>query len=242
MNLSELTVVVGLSKGFWPHLKLSIQSIPKQVSIVVSWYGPGSPDALPANATLVRPQRYENNFMRGYVLNVGIRAVTTPYVMLGDADFLYPRELFGTLAVYQNCVLRCYVGRLTPDASLEVRSGVRWEDLYCDYQGVDGRIFGQIFGAHNPCVYPTELLFQLRGYDERMEGWGGEDDDLTARTRRIGVREQRLPVVVADLFHQGSDDCPDVYQPGKPPQKNLAVLKDTTRPIAANPHAWGDAC
>jgi hypothetical protein len=240
MRPDEITVIVGLSQAYWPHLRLSLQTIPAAVPVVVSWYGPGEPNALPPNARLVRPKAYSDNYKRGYVLNVGIRTCTTPYALLADADFLYPRCFFDGLASYHDFVLRCYVGRLTPDATDQVKRGVPWESLFADYQGVNERIFGQIFGAHNPCVYPTRLLTQLRGYDERMAGWGGEDDDLTERTRRAGVAERRLPIIVADLYQRGSSDFPATYRKGQPPSQNLEILSQPLRPAATNPLGWGD--
>lgn len=244
MEPSQLSLVVGISQGFWESFRLSLTTIPESVRVILSWYGPGEPDELPQNVSLVRPRRHTDNYMRGYVLNVAIRAVETPYVLIGDADFLYPSVFFDSFSHSSNAVLRCYVGRLTPDSSALVRQGKCWESLFCDYQGTDlggePRVFGQIFGGHNPCIYPTRLLHQLRGYDEQILGWGGEDDDLSFRTRRTGVAERRLPILVADLYHGESPDYSDSYHRGKTSQANLDILNDQTRPAAANFDGWGD--
>ena len=238
---SNITLAVGVSRGFWPHLQLSLSTVPCDLPIVVSWFGDGSPDDLPANAKLVRPARSMNNFSRSYALNVAIRAVETDYVMLADADFLYPTKLFDRLEPDAFSVTRFYVGRLTQESSNAiVHDGAAWEDLYMDYQGVDGRVFAEIFGAHNPCIYSVNVLKRLRGYDENMVGWGGEDDDLSFRTRRVGITEKRLPIIVADLFHEGSPDFPTEYRRGDTSENNLQILNDPNRPIAANPTEWGD--
>jgi hypothetical protein len=173
-------------------------------------------------------------------LNVAIRTVTTPYVLLSDADFLYPSIAFDFASPSRETIIRTYVGRMTAHATRCVMDGRHWQDLFCDYAGVEGRLFSGIYGAHNPCIYPTAMLHQVRGYDERMVGWGAEDDDLTERTRRMGAQEQRLPIIVADLWHEGSPDYPNSYGRGKTSNVNLAILNDPRRPAAANPCGWGD--
>ena len=75
----------------------------------ISWYGPGEPEELPPNTVLVRPRRHSDNYMRGYVMNVAIRAVDTPYVLLGDADLAFPRYLVDVLSPTLAQVLRFYV-------------------------------------------------------------------------------------------------------------------------------------
>jgi hypothetical protein len=178
--------------------------------------------------------------MRGYVLNVAIRAVSTTYVLISDADFLFPRALFCGLPLWKDAVLRFYVGDLTPQATAAIRGGMSWEEILADYQGLDSRVFFKIWGGHNPCVYPTRLLHRLRGYDERMKGWGAEDDDLTIRTRRAGIKELRIPLIVAHLYHGDSPDYRETYSRRRTSQRNLDILDDPNRPAAANPDGWGD--
>jgi hypothetical protein len=73
-----------------------------------------------------------------------------------------------------------------------------------------------------------------------MAGGGGEYDDLTARTRRTGITERRLPIIVADLYQSGSTDFPETYRKGRPPSQNLDILAAASRPAATNPDGWGD--
>lgn len=237
--MPNLTLAVGVSRGFWTHLKVSLSTVPRHVPVVISWCGSGEPDVTQENWTVVRPRREFSNYARGYVLNVAIRAVKTPFTLLADADFLYPSFFFDTVVPRPAEVLRFYVARLTEQASRVVLDGAAWESLYADYQGLRGRMFARIYGAHNPCIYPTQLLHYLRGYDERISGWGGEDDDLTHRTRAAGFTERRVPIVVGDLFHGDSPDFAE-YGRGRTNGATRKILHDLRRPCIANHEHWGE--
>ncbi len=239
MRLSDLTVAIGLSKGYRDHLRACLATIPPEVNRVISWYGPGEPDDLPPKTTLVRPRRHTENYMRGYVLNVAIQATPTPFVVLSDADSLYPKFFFAAVKPAFDRVLRFYLARMTAEASRWVLAGNSWEDLYADYQGVHNRLFSAFEGIHNPCIYPTEALRRVRGYDERIVGWGGEDDDLTWRTRRLRLKDVRLPLLVASLYDADVRDYA-AYQRGKKPRETEALLR-SWRPIVTNRRGWGDA-
>lgn len=239
-RMNDLTIAVGVTRGFLPQLAISLSTVPARVPVVVSWLGDREPDIARENTTVVRPRRVLSNYSRGYMLNVAIRVVKTPFVLLADADFLYPSFFFDTVRPRAAEILRFYVGRLTRAATQVVLGGTSWESLYADYQGTRNRIFSRIYGAHNPCIYPTQLLHYLRGYDERISGWGGEDDDLTNRTRAAGFTDRRLPIVVGDLDHADSPDFAE-YARGRTSAATRAILRDGTRPCVANPSGWGDA-
>lgn len=239
MNPSDVTVVIGLSKGYAGLLSACLRTIPPNVRKIISWYGPGEPGRLPPNSRLVRPKRHANNFSRSYVLNVAIRQVETPRVLLGDADLVFPQFFFRILKAGPREVLRFYVGRVTKEATSEVCSGEDWQRLFADYQGQGNRVFRLLYGPHNPCIYPTQPLLDVHGYDERMVGWGREDDDLTDRTRRLGLTDVRVPILIGRLDDSDISDYTD-YHRGVSAAANTALLR-SSRPIVANPREWGDA-
>ena len=238
MKSADLTVAIGLSQGYRDLLRVCLSTIPAEVRKVISWYGPGEPEELPPNTVLVRPRRHSDNYMRGYVMNVAIRAVDTPYVLLGDADLAFPRYLVDVLSPTLAQVLRFYVGRVTPSATREILSGVPWETLFADSQGQHNRVFRLLYGPHNPCLYPTHALHQLRGYDESFVGWGREDDDLHARGRQLGLCDVREPLIVARLDDSDIHDYAS-YERGTVAPIN-AALWTLTEPRIVNMTGWGD--
>jgi hypothetical protein len=238
MEAQDLTVAIGLSQGYRHLLRICLSTIPADVRKVISWYGPGDPDDLPPNATLVRPQRHADNFQAAYVLNVALRAVQTPYVLLADADFAFPRFFFQVLEPAPERVVRFFAGRLTPQATERVLAGTAWEDLYADYQGLHQQLYRVIYGANNPCLYPTKVLLQTRGYDERFIGWGAHDDELTWRTRRLGLRDVRAPIIVAVLDDGHIADYAE-YRRGTTSPANRRLFR-ISRQVVVNPAGWGD--
>jgi len=238
VSASDVTVAIGLSRGYRHHLKACLATLPAEIPKIVSWVGPGAPEEVPRHTRVVTPKLYGDNFRRGYVQNVAIRAVDTPYVLLSDADHLFPSFLFDVVKPRPDRVLRFYAARMTREATRKVLQGEDWETLFADYQGLHGQVFTTVYGGHNPCLYPTEALKQVRGYDERMIGWGKEDDDLTQRTRRHGLRDVRVPLLVGCMWDAEASDYP-TYRRGQPEQQNVDILA-SPRPIAANPLGWGD--
>ncbi len=69
---------------------------------------------------------------------------------------------------------------------------------HVDAAGLRGLLLRETPGA---CLWArTELLTGLGGFDERFEGWGGEDDDVVARLRR-NVRLVRYDDQLLHLSH-----------------------------------------
>ena len=68
------------------------------------------------------------------------------------------------------------------------------------YQCVHGRraLAGSV-------VLPQAAFARLQGYDEVLEGWGGEDRDLYHRLERLGLRQPDLPAHLLDTIRHGID-------------------------------------
>ncbi|HHZ08997.1 MAG TPA: hypothetical protein GX405_09495, partial [Rhizobiales bacterium] len=89
-RMTSPTPAVGVPRGIWPRLKLSLVAAPQSVPVVISWRRPSESDAVEENCTILRPKRERSNDARGYVLNVvAIGAVNMPDTLLADADFFY---------------------------------------------------------------------------------------------------------------------------------------------------------
>ena len=238
----NITACFNLTQEYWPYLMQAIAYVPKGIPVIVAQYGPGAPPkGLAPRVQVVRAQQFSQNYRRGYVLNVAVRRAETDYVLLCDAAFLFPRNFLDTVSYYvrPSQVLRFYVARLTKPATDKVLCGANWEALYSDYSGKNGTTHDLIYGANNPCVYTRSDLVNLGGYDERISGWGGEDDDLNWRGRKLGLIDFRAPVVVGCMNDNNVSRLPQYTQRKSP--DTIKILQDKTRPPRANNGVWGDA-
>lgn len=103
----------------------------------------------------------------------------------------------------------------------------------------EGRQFDVICGMVNPCCYSMEDLSRIRGYDERFSGWGCEDDELTARSRALGVTDTRMAVIVGHLWHgeMAALEYPDYYERRR---RGEGWPADPAWPWKVNNEGWGD--
>ena len=75
--------------------------------------------------------------------------------------------------------------------------------------------------------------FKVRGYDEKMSGWGGMDIDLSDRMKTIGVSQYWMDPEKIRIFHQ--------YHTIRAPSKNLInfELKKFNTTPQVNDSEWG---
>jgi predicted glycosyltransferase involved in capsule biosynthesis len=66
--------------------------------------------------------------------------------------------------------------------------------LFSDLQANGKRFYrGWIPGGYGTIVVPRHMFNAVGGYDERMEGWGGSDDDLYLRLTLHGFQFANIP-------------------------------------------------
>ncbi|SEF31002.1 glycosyltransferase family 2 protein [Variovorax sp. NFACC27] len=153
---------------------------------------------------------HEGPFPKSMLYNAGVRLARSPVICFHDAD-----------SIAQPQALRiCVDGLLDGDGS----------DAMCPYWNVinvtgelkqgfmDTPDFGRL-AAIDPQQLPPDagilysnanggiVLFKrseyirVGGYNARLEGWGGEDDELLRRAGRMGVRWHSLAVPMFHLHH-----------------------------------------
>jgi len=152
-------------------------------------------------------------FPKSMLYNTGVRLARSPVICFHDADSIaQPETLRG-----------CVDALLDGDAS----------DALCPYWNVinvtgalkqgfletpDRAIFASITAPELPAdaneIYPSAnggvVLFKRQeyvrvgGYNARLEGWGGEDDELLLRATRMGVRWHSFRVPLIHLHHDSS--------------------------------------
>lgn len=69
-----------------------------------------------------------------------------------------------------------------------------------------GRFCQCVHGRHElagSVLLPRAAFTAIQGYDEVLEGWGGEDRDLYHRLHRLGLRRLELPAHLLDTIQHG---------------------------------------
>jgi len=178
-------------------------------------------------------------FHRGLLNNVGVRNAKTPYIACSDADMFFAPKLFDTV-----------ISMLDPNKFIESRT-MYWKDDFINkiYKGIldpvknidsckQGRIKKRTTAGGFQCGH-IDIWNKIRGYDERMDGWGSDDVDLVARVGMAGFKIKWLGESLESimLFHQPHDK-PNYIQDMKDQYKNLDFYYNI-KSYAANPDGWG---
>lgn len=170
--------LITTCKGRLPHLMQSLPAMaaqPGTETIVVDYDCPdGSGNWVAANFPAVRV----------------VRAAGQPVFNVARA-----RNLGAAAA---SAPWLCFVDAdtlLHPGFAAAVRAAAD-PGVYC--QCVHGR--RELAGS---VVLPRAAFAQLEGYDEVIEGWGGEDRDLYHRLERLGLRRLDLPAHLLDTIRHG---------------------------------------
>jgi GT2 family glycosyltransferase len=80
-----------------------------------------------------------------------------------------------------------------------------------------------------------ELLFRIRGYDERLVGWGYEDDDMMIRLYRMGKYPYNMSKLDIIAMHQHHATAANAKHTWRMNHRVSAVSLDVVR----NPRTWG---
>lgn len=144
-------------------------------------------------------------FNKAWGLNVALSFARQPVLAIGDADVIVPHTL---AAAAERCrtvaAVKPYrtIIDLTPEETARVRAGewgllpARPADAFANRVGTTGprrlRSRSHVVFAGGLFLIQRELLVRLGGFDERFQGWGGEDDAMTQKLKLSGVLAARI--------------------------------------------------
>lgn len=185
----------------------------------------------------------DRGFRAARARNLGIAATRGEYVVMIDGDMVPHRDFVADHAAFarEGCSLQG--GRLNASAAESARllaggkarfsplmpgrfpphRAIHW--LWLARIKAESRSGGRIFSS-NMSAWRNDLL-RVNGFDERFEGYGGEDRELAKRMRHAGVRRRQLKFagLAIHLFHdsRAPDDPNDMTLP------NNRILAETMR-------------
>lgn len=103
--------------------------------------------------------------------NAGVQAATGDWLCLVDADVMLAPQFLATV-------------RPLLDSTCFLRADA----------GASSDLMGTV-------LIPRAALEAVGGYDEAMQGWGGEDHDLYLRLQRAGLRQTTFPAQLLTPIH-----------------------------------------
>ena len=138
---SNVTVCYAASKAYLPYLRASLESLPRRVPKLLIWYDPEhkSPGLEYENLRVINWETKLKNWQKG--LNLAVRKVRTEWVLLADADYLFPDFIFQIIedtlkGVSHRTVLHFFLARLNQQRTAEVLAAKKkWQDYYEKYEG-----------------------------------------------------------------------------------------------------------
>ena len=140
---ADYSVCYAASKAFLPYLKLSIASLPEEIEKIVVWYAPEGDQlnlATP-NVKIINWNTRLENWQRAKAMNFAVEHAETEWILLADADMIFPAILFSILPesltkAHEKTIFHFFVGRLNSERTALVLSGKkRWQEFYEKYEG-----------------------------------------------------------------------------------------------------------
>lgn len=232
---ATVSVVIGYKDWGLDRLDLCVRTLTRSLSdtggeVIVSDYG--SSDRAAEQVTTEAGGIYvytqtDGIWSRSRALNAGLSQATGDVLVTTDADMLFTPDTIPTVRdriladPYLAIVLQCR--DLLPGWSADRFSSesIQWDDLP-ELSRLRPRWgMGGMFAVHR------DTYRHIRGFDERMQIYGGEDMDFANRVRRAGVRLEWIDepnVRMYHMWHPNSRTVADETAEGREAiRKNRAI-------------------
>lgn len=152
-------------------------------------------------------------FPKSLLYNTGVRLAASPVFCFHDADSIanpwHLRYSIDELLDQQISDVICpYLSIINVSGTSKQAFAAHadYEALATAYASGKAEDFCVLYASNNGCigVFRKDAYMRIGGYDTAMEGWGGEDDELLVRARRLGVRWNSLHTPVFHLHHDSA--------------------------------------
>jgi glycosyltransferase involved in cell wall biosynthesis len=200
-----LTIVIGFRNWGLDRLAASLaahkRKAPNLKIIVVDF---GSADAEPVKQCVLKNEASYLRvdaplWSRAQALNAGVQAAETPFVLVSDADIIFAS------GVYDACIdalkrdpLSCIISQCW-----DLPAGIDCEQsaILSDRELTALGSVRPRWGMGGCCAFRKDFWEHIRGFDNRLLVWGGEDNDFVNRLRSIGVVPRWLDNENQRIFH-----------------------------------------
>jgi glycosyltransferase involved in cell wall biosynthesis len=223
-----LTIVIGFRNWGLDRLAVSLAAHKRKApycKIIVVDFGSADADAV-KECALQNEARYLRVdapiWSRAQALNAGVQAAETPFVLVSDADIIFAS------GVYDACIdalkrdpRSCVISQcwdLPPSIGCEQSASLSDRELTI-LSSVRPR-----WGMGGCCAFRKEVWEHIRGFDNRLLVWGGEDNDFVNRLRAIGIVPRWLDKADQRIFHIHHLPVRDVSDGVDYPQINREIV------------------
>lgn len=187
--------------------------------------------------------RTETNgvWSRSRALNAGLQVASGDILVTTDADMVFTPETFNLVVASferdanQYIVMQCN----------DLPAGISHQDIENErYEWPElSRIATQRprWGMGGMIAVPRAAYLSIRGLDERMEIYGGEDIDFARRMRRLGLKLTWLTDPAARMFHvwhPSSRDSANATAAGRNAIKKNREIQANDKSVARNLKTW----
>ncbi|MGP5626941.1 glycosyltransferase family 2 protein [Brachybacterium alimentarium] len=205
-----VSVIIGFKDWGLERLELSVRSIHDslegiQHEVVISDYGSEDTASIAESTQRVGARHVivetDGEWSRSRALNAGVRASVGEIVLATDADMLFtPRALSRAVEQIQRhpheiIILQCRDLPVGHSHEVVRREGFDW-DRFASIGQIRPR-----WGMGGLVAVRREIWERLRGWDERMHTYGGEDVDFGKRAQAAGSRIDWLDEPGVGMYH-----------------------------------------
>jgi len=244
-----LTVVIPSRNISGPRIKNCIRSLQlqrlKNFTTIIADYG-SSPEHFKElmknlenfDCTIYRYQT-DKIWSLSIARNIGIRRATGEIVVTVDADLILEQDVLNTIVKQYEEIENAFV--VSCVCNLRKKINLRKIRLPIDYDKFRGKCKPR-WGIGGLMSAPREWWYKVRGFEERMKGWGVEDDDMNRRANRDGretLNIQNLELHNIKIYHQWHRKY--TYDPKHKNiwEKNYKIYKEYKDIIIRNDENWG---
>jgi len=159
-------------------------------------------------------------------INVGIKNALGQYIIV-----ISPESAFDNLLLYRlissSNEKSFSIGKLKKAQLEDLAAGNSVETVSCK--------INNSFGYYGSICIKKSILESVNGYDESLIYWGGDDDNLRARLKLIGYKQN---LIDSYIVHFENDSSPKRGERSSDPDYYKQLLNPSS-PITNN-EGWGD--